>query len=105
LPPIGFNAEKALEENVSVLTKADEYIEQLSAVISPKDWLGRFYDTRGFVSLTKARVTQTLEEKKALLAKAIADFELALQDEYLQGDAELVQAHLEEARVEEHKTA
>jgi hypothetical protein len=82
----------------SYLELARAYISKLRAVISEEDWIGRFYHTRGLVSLVMAGAEQQdAAKKEQLLLEAIRDFKKTKEDQHLEFEVRIVQEHLEEA--------
>jgi hypothetical protein len=94
-------AEKAIQQNdPHYLRLAHEYTSKLRAVIREEDWIGRFYDTRGYVCLFMAKAEQDTAKKQQLLLEAVSDFKKALKDEHPEFEGEIIQKHLEMAEKE-----
>lgn len=81
------------------IARAEKYLKGLSEAISEKDWVGRFYDTRGFIYLVLAKTKAARADRNLLLQQAVRDFQMALRDKEMVADErKIVQKHSTDAQ-------
>jgi len=80
----------------SFLEMAKNHVKRLETLLPEESWIGRFFDTRGYLLFAQAEAVADLHERQPLLDAALKDLKRSLEyDEKFAVGSNIRQEHLE----------